>query len=347
MRTRGVRSSCAHVALIAVVAGGGACTERTAAPIDAQASMLTWERPLVLPDPRVAQFVDFDPLTIRERRGGFAALDRYAQQLVLFDSAFHVVGRRGRRGGGPGELDGVIRLERWRHGLAIGEGRNARLSLFNDDGDFRGLGGSRYYGTPFAIRDDRTFATPSQLTTALAEMASLDERTRRTIGMRPPATDPADDRFVGLDLVAYRPDRTLLVLDNRNGSLHAVRDDGQMTAQWHFPAEWLTSLRSRRSARVSTVEAIAGARVHGAPLFKDLSVTGRLALILQPLAPHCVLLVDLSESTVVPLHASTPDLHDALCRAESAVLTQRDLVVAVNDSLLQFVSPFRAQPTVR
>ena len=87
--------------------------------------------------------------------------------------------------------------------------------------------------------------------------------------------------------------------------------------------------------------------MHGAPLFKDLSVSGGQVLLLQPLTPHCVLLVDLARSIVVPLHADTPALHDALCRAESAVLTPRDIVFAVNDSLLQFISPFRAQPTVR
>ncbi len=342
MRSRGMRSSCAHVALIALVAVIGSCDTARTSHTSAATAPLRWQRAHHLPVPTIVHVADFDPLTIRERPGGFAALDRYAQQLVLFDSSLQVSRRVSRRGGGPGELDGVIRLERWAHGLAVGEGRNARISLFTDDGSFRGVAGSRYPGTPFALRSDRRLAVPAQRSDILVETALFDARERGGLGVRAPSTTPADERFVGMDLLAYRNDGSLLVLENRNGALLALADDGRVTAEWTLPDDWLASLRARRGTRVAAVEAIAGARVFGAPLFKDLSLSGDRALVLQPLAPHCLLLIDLVQSTIVPLSTNDPELDASLCRAESAVLTPQRLVVAVSDSLIHFRSPIGA-----
>jgi hypothetical protein len=139
--------------------------------------------------------------------------------------------------------------------------------------------------------------------------------------------------------MAYRPDGTLLLLENRVGTLLALRDDGVVTQSWSFPSVWVQALRERRAARVAAMEARTGTKVYGAPLFKELSVHGDRALLLQPMPPLCMLMVDLVAATATPLRAGEPTLDDALCRAESAALTGSALVVAVNDSLMRFPFP--------
>jgi hypothetical protein len=346
MRTQGMRSSCALVACILVGLVSGGC-----APSATDASMrhdtLIWGAPRTLSSPRVRTFAEFDPLTIRPRPGGFAALDRITQQLVLLDTTLRVTARVGRRGGGPRELDGVLRIVDWEQGLAIGEGRNRRITLFSAEGEFRGIAGTPYAGAPFAIRADRWFATASASPAQLVEMSRLDARERQRLGARPAELEASDARHFGQDLVRFREDGSLLVLENRTGHLIALRDDGTMTARWILPDVVLSALRARRTARVSAVESASGARVYSAPLFKDLALVGDQLLILQPLAPHCMLLVDLRTASILALDGDTKDVNDAVCRAESVAMTAHDLILAVNDSLLRFASPIRPYPSAR
>jgi hypothetical protein len=339
MRTQGLRSSCARVALMALAAGVSGCSHSARGEDAVAESTLVWRAPITLGAPEIHSYPDFDPLTIRARPSGYAALDRVAQQVVLFDSSLRITGRVARRGGGPGELDGVLRLVSWRGGLAVGEGRNGRISLFSEAGQFRGIAGTPYLGTPFAIRDDRWYATASKFAEPLLEMSHLDARSRRLIGQRPGVVDPADARHIGQDHMVFRADGSLLVLENRTGHLFSVRDDGAMTERWILPQDFLASLRTRRAQRVTAVEAVSGTRVHAAPLFKDIAHLGGTVVILQPMAPYCVLLVSLFSATVTPLDGGTEAINDATCRAESVALTPAALVLAVNDSLLRFPSP--------
>jgi hypothetical protein len=340
MRPQGLRSSCALVALMVLAVASTGCGRAAAGAHTPDESPLEWRAPLTLPPPDVHTFPEFDPLTIRARPAGYAALDRVTQQLVLFDTALRITARTARRGGGPGELDGVLRLVSWRGGLAVGEGRNRRISLFSADGTFRGIARAPYRGTPFAIRDDRWFAAATSADAALLEMSRLDSPDRTLVGQRPAVVDPSDARHIGQDLLVFRPDGSALLLENRSGQLVSVRDDGTMTERWMLPEPFLASMRSRRAQRVAAVETLSGGRVHAAPLFKDLAHVGGSVVILQPLAPHCVLLVSLFSATVTPLVGGTEAINDAACRAESVALTPSELVLAVNDSLLRFPSPF-------
>jgi len=292
-----------------------------------------------LAQPHVFVFGDFDPLTVRARPGGFAALDRVTQQLVLLDSSLAITARVSRRGAGPGELDGVLRLVPWAGGLAVGEGRNRRISLFSHEGRFRGIAGTPYSGTPFAIRDDKWIATASTRAESLLELSRLDAPIRQPIGQRPLVDAPDEARHVGQDHLVFRADGTVLMLENRTGSLFEFKDDGSMTAQWTLPESLVAALRSRRRERVRAVEAATGARVYAAPLFKDIAHVGGSVVVLQPMPPHCVFLISLFSETITPLDGGSSHVNDALCRAESLALTSQDLVLAVNDSILRFPSP--------
>ena len=127
----GLRSSCALVVRGLAVALIG-CNSGDEAGLDILSSSLELGSAVVIADSAVMVRFDsaFAPLTVRARRGGFAALDPKSHQLVLLDSTLREQSRVGRMGGGPGELRGAVRLEPWSRGLAVGESVNGRISLF-------------------------------------------------------------------------------------------------------------------------------------------------------------------------------------------------------------------------
>jgi hypothetical protein len=334
----GLRSSCARVAHLALgllascgrvapaTDGAVALRETTPITLDTTAHLVRW-------DP------DLAPLTIRTRTDGFAVLDRGRQQLVLLDSALQPERRIGRRGSGPGELNGITRLEAWPRGLAIGEGGNGRISLYAMNGAFTGVVRRRYLGTPFTLSRSGALTTPVQVPPHLVDVGSLDDATPRRVGVRPPVAHPDDERHMGRDLLFRLPNGRALLIENRTGVLFELDDDGTVTASWTLPMALGDALRQQRRSRVAAFEARSGNRVFAAPLMKDASAASEYVLIAHSVAPRCLLLLDLRSIEARPIAVPDSALNAALCRAESIAITTDYLAVAADDSLLLFRSP--------
>jgi hypothetical protein len=266
-------------------------------------------------------------------------LDPKAHQLVLLDTSLVETSRIGGEGSGPGELRGPVRLERWDRGLAVGEGRNARISLFTADGQFRGIVQRRYLGGPFAISERGILMTPVQTPPHLVDVGSIDAAIPRRTGIRPPAENVLDERHTGRDLIVRRADGSAVLFENRTGAVLQLRDDGTVTAEVSFPTAAVSAWLDHRRRRVALFEGQGGGRVYSAPLLKDVSVDGNVVMLTSSVAPYCVLLIDPEFRSIRSVRSEDPSIDEILCRAESVALTARHLVVAVDDSLLRFRSP--------
>ena len=334
----GLRSSCALVVRIALLASG-ACSRSTESAASIAAMTVG---PSILLDTS-GMLVRFDstlsPLSVRSRPNGFAAVDPKVQQVLLLDSALTVVARVGSAGSGPGELRGVVRVEPWHRGLAVGEGANARISLFTADGAFRGVVQRPYRGGPFSISDRGVLLTPAQVPPHLVESGSINDPTPSRIGRRPPAIDPQDERHTGRDLIVRQANGQVIIVENRNGALLEVRDDGTVTTQFTLPEPMLSAIQDHRRRRVALFESRASGRVFAAPLLKDVAAHGDRLILSSSVAPFCLLIVDLERRSVRPVQSIDPTLNDALCRTESIALSSLHLVAATDDSLLRFRSP--------
>jgi hypothetical protein len=334
----GMRSSCALIARIAISAGV-ACSNAQL-PISEHATLAIGTAITLDTAGLLVRFdSSFAPLSVRARSGGFAVLDPKAHQLVLLDTSLSVVSRVGAEGSGPGELRGPVRLERWERGLAVGEGQNARISLFTSEGRFRGTVQRRYLGGPFAISERGVLMTPVQTPPHLVDVGSINAPFPRRTGSRPPAVNSLDERHTGRDLIVRRADGLALMIENRTGSVLQLRDDGTVTAELSFPPGIVGAWLDYRRRRVALFEERGGGRVFSAPLLKDVSVAGNHLLLTSSSEPYCVLLIDPELRTIRSVRSHVASVNEMLCRSESVALTDRFLVVAVDDSLLRFRSP--------
>lgn len=342
MMLMGLRSSCAR---LAILAGGMLACDTTTTPVAASLPLIEGAPISVSSAGRLVQWdPSITPLSLRPYRGGYAVIDRTEQQLVLLDSALTVQRRIGRRGSGPGELRGAVRIETWAHGLAVGESANGRFSLFDDEGRLLAVSQRRFLGTPFGIDATGMITTPVQTPPQLIDRGHFTRATPTRTGTRPHPATPIDARHTGRDLVLVTETGDILLLENRTGVLLQLDDDGRVTRRWTFPEPFIEGLRRLRRDRVALFESRTGSRVYAAPLIKDASLLGRSILIAFSATPACLAVVDLDASQFHVVQVDDASLGAALCRAESVALTSSALAVATDDSLIRLATPHLRRP---